>query len=77
MFPEEGNQPLKKLKIILLYSFILISIIYIIIINIKKINFSIYEKDTSAIQGRILDYKINGNQLQIKIKARFILSVLL
>ena len=61
---------MKKLKIILLYSFILISIIYIIIINIKKINFSIYEKDTSAIQGRILDYKINGNQLQIKIKAK-------
>ena len=44
--------------------------IYVVIINIKKINFSIYEKDTSIIEGRILDYKINGNQLQIKCKAK-------
>lgn len=61
---------LKKLKIKLLYSFIIIGCFYILYILFGNVDYSKYNLHTTFVQGKVLSYKIDGDCLQLEIQAK-------
>ena len=61
---------MKKSRIILQFSVVLITIIYCVIIISNNIIFFNYPLDTNIVKGKIINYSYNGNQLKIEVKGK-------
>ncbi len=61
---------MKRLKTKLLYSFIIIGCFYILYIIFGNVYHSRYNLNTTSIRGKILSYSIDGDCLQLEIKAK-------
>ncbi len=62
---------MKKSKIVLLYSLVIIvTILYVFIVTNNKLYKTYYSKNTKIVMGSVLNYQIDGNQLKLEVKAK-------